>query len=676
MITGTMTRPTPIAPTLTCDRKVYFVERIDISPLQPPRPRTITLEPISKRTRAKSQARKLVDPGERKARISSTADRVVHGNASIAYSTHSSHAESDTPGSPGLSEISFDSRMSSTGHTSRPDTALESQGTDEHSGTSTSKGSEEGSRTIHATVESLNGGCLRGDAITIKVHVDHTKLVRSLYGVIVTLYRQARVDMHPAIPLGPAEKGADSKYEDYYPRSLTGLGGLSLSGAGSSHVFRKDLAQTMAPLLVDPASLTAEVNAKIRVPEDAFPTISSVPGAMISFKYYVEVILDLQGKLGSNDRSLGNLGGLTTSNSQSHMGGGFGNVDTERMAGMPFGSPIIDTTQIRRDKGVVTCTFETVVGTRDSERRKGKKKVQVTLEDESEPVAAAAPADSTQHAIHWYDEEYGYDNSYYDNSYWHEYPPEGGPPDGQQQAIMQYVTGASGHDQQPYDLAPPVPIPSIPDESQMSEKDRLRAAEMRLLPSQPPGMEANMASGDVPGPSAPFLPDLEGEAHAPMAGPSAPAYQESGSAGQLANEEPSVPSIDEVNAEAAEDAAQPHVSAFAAPNTADHSAAANVPVHAGGDTETSVVPEYQPPNNESSSGAAAMASDEKRELEQHFMQTETPTQRQADDSTVAGPSTTTGTSAPNASVPTEHNHGQAAETYEEADGQFLPKYER
>ena len=122
---------------------------------------------------------------------------------------------------------------------------------------------------------------MRGDHVAIRVNVNHAKPIRSLYGVIVTLYRQARVDLHPAIPLGPTEKGTSSKYEDYYPRSATGLGGLSLSGAGSSHLFRKDLAQVMVPLYVDPATLTADVTARVRVPDEAFPTIATVPLSLI-----------------------------------------------------------------------------------------------------------------------------------------------------------------------------------------------------------------------------------------------------------------------------------------------------------------------------------------------------------------------------------------------------------
>ena len=71
------------------------------------------------------------------------------------------------------------------------------------------------------------------------------------------------------------------KHEEYYPKSKTGLGGLSLSSAGSSSIFRKDLAQTFAPILIDPYTLSAVIHASVESPADAFPTISGVAtGAM------------------------------------------------------------------------------------------------------------------------------------------------------------------------------------------------------------------------------------------------------------------------------------------------------------------------------------------------------------------------------------------------------------
>jgi hypothetical protein len=337
----------------------------------------------------------------------------------------------------------------------------------------------------------------------VKVHVNHTKHVKSLHGVIITLYRQARVDMHPAIPLGPSEKGTERKYEDYYPKSVTGLGGLSLSGAGSSHVFRKDLSQTIVPLIVDPRKLTAEVTGKVNVPDEAFPTISTVPGAMISFRYFIEVILDIQGKLSSQDRNLGNLGGLTSTIAQA--------ADPDPADGR-HGPSVIDTSAVRRNMGVVACTFEVIIGTRDSARRKGKQKADPA--PESQPEAQAAVEQDTQagatpvaahngNGDYWqggtngsYDQRY-YDQQYYDPNYYehgydeyNEYPAEEG-----------YFDDAS------YAMPPPIPLPHIEDESQLPEKERIRRAEARLFPSMPPGADQPGPSGEASthAASAPYI---------------------------------------------------------------------------------------------------------------------------------------------------------------------------
>lgn len=540
MITATMTRPTTISPVTTCDRKIYFVERIDISRLYPPKSRTITLEPLSKRTRAKKQARKLVDATERRSRKTDSSQPSEPARASAASS--SIRAESEAPGSPAPSVISLDSLVSS-GRTSQPDSNRPSPGTSETSKINASKVSL-AHKTISVTVESLTGGCLRGDHVNLKINVSHTKAIKSLYGVIVTLYRQARVDMHPSIPLGPTEKGVESKFEDYYPKSITGLGGLSLSGAGSNHLFRKDLAQVMLPLYIDPTSLTADITTKIRVPEEAFPTISTVPGDMISFKYYVEVILDIQGKLGGSDRHAssvtGGVGGPSYVLDMDSTGQG--------TAFIPLLTSIVDTAPIRRDKGVVTCTFEVVVGTRDSERRKGKRKVEAHAESEldleTDVVHSPLLTNTERQMQHptlghaeqwvylqspenrenagWYSQDFGYyDPRYYDPSF---YDPR-----------WQYYYDDSQYNLAYYPPPPTVPIPQMPDETRMTEKERVQQAEARLLPSQPPGTDEGAARVCADAPSAPYLSEEAASDPTGMPGPSAAGCgPASGSAGMTA----------------------------------------------------------------------------------------------------------------------------------------------
>lgn len=482
---------------MTCDRKVYFVERIDISPLAPPQPRTITLEPMTKRSRAKHQARKLVDSNDKRSHKTDSNQQSDRARDSQTSSDRSTQRSSEAPASPSRSNVSFESRVSSDGQASQQQHVTPaSPGNSEMSRANQSKTSL-GGRTITATVELLNGGCLRGDNISIRINVDHAKPIKSLYGVIVTLYRQARVDMHPAIPLGPTEKGISTKYEEYYPRSITGLGGLSLSGAGSNHIFRKDLAQVMAPLFVNPTTMSAEINTKVRVPEEAFPTISTVPGAMISFKYYVEVVLDIQGKLSGQDRNLGTLNEATGPFAMANL-----ETSEPSLLFAPPGSNIVDTTTIRREKAVVTCNFEVIVGTRDSKRRKGKRRAENALGPESESSASqsqAGAADAPEPGIDWSNAP-----GYIGNTERDRHTPH--PLAYHQIQRHTHDTGYYAEDEintQP----PPFPLPQMPDESNLSEKDRMRLAETRLLPSQPPGLNGvDHHDSTLDEATAPYLP--------------------------------------------------------------------------------------------------------------------------------------------------------------------------
>jgi hypothetical protein len=353
-------------------------------------------------------------------------------------------------------------------------------------------------KTITANILVLKGGFLRGDQIPIKVTVNHTKHVRSLNGIIVTLYRQARVDMHPALPVAPNTKGDKKKKttttEDYYPKSLTGLGGLSLSSAGSSHLFRKDLSQSFAPLFVDPRTLTAEVKCAVRVPDEAFPTISNVPGAMISFKYYIEVIVDIQGKLTGLDRMVASAGLVNVPSAT----GSVGRDDAANSTFATYGGNFVDTDQIRREKGIISSLFEIVVGTKDSERN-GKRK-QTQAQQNSHGVHDI-PVDHNRDPI----SAEGYDEHYYD------YDENGQYYDYNYDPAYYEVPGYEqhGHGGEPSYHAPPHAADA---EAGLPEKERLRRAEARLLPSQPPdtrGASSSPSDAVQPGipPSAPMLPE-------------------------------------------------------------------------------------------------------------------------------------------------------------------------
>ena len=354
--------------------------------------------------------------------------------------------------------------------------------------------------TISAKIEVLQGGCLAGESIPLKVSIKHHTAVKTMQGIIITLYRQGRIDTHPAIPLGPRRRGEKPKYEDYYPKSVTGLGGLSLTSAGSSRSFRQDLNQIFAPIIVDPQSLTAVIGMSIQAPVHLFPTINCVPGAMISFKYYVEVVVDLRAKIGSQDRLRPHL---SMTSALQH---GYGDAKMTRIEssdGVSYattpGFNYLVTDQLRRTKGVVFTRTEIIVGTKDNLRKHQKQRgdqpsaydsrssdvspvlsVEITPDQDTEPELRGGYAEGDEYRCSF-----------------------AGDPS-QHRTIT---------------VTPPV------NEQDLDEKTRLRRAEERLLPSAPPQDYESSSSSAAPIPSAPIAIDEEdflqryGPAHP------APAYE-------------------------------------------------------------------------------------------------------------------------------------------------------
>ena len=324
------------------------------------------------------------------------------------------------------------------------------------------------SGTITAMIEPSCAGCLPGDILPLKISVDHIKPIKAMQGIIVTLYRQGRVDTSPTIPLGPSVKGQKQEYE-YYPKSLTGLGGLSLSSAGSSRLFRQDLNQTFTPLIIDPRSLTAIIKISIQVPESVFPTVSSTPGAMISFKYYLEVVIDLRGKPINQDRFLPRLGMVNVAPSH-----GQGDPTINGVHGInssvTSGFCSLDTSQMRREKGVVSSVSEVIVGTRDSNRKrsKQKEKAETSYSGLSEGPSNFDDNGNDELGTDIHSQNYGYGPS----------PNE----DGFQDSVSRTTCSRL------------VVIPPAIVDDEVDEKTRLKRAEEHLLPSAPPEDEEPVSS--------------------------------------------------------------------------------------------------------------------------------------------------------------------------------------
>ncbi|KAK9322571.1 hypothetical protein V1517DRAFT_130656 [Lipomyces orientalis] len=174
--------------------------------------------------------------------------------------------------------------------------------------------------TATAIVEIPAVGCLRGEVVPVKITVRHVREVRNVTGVVITLLRISRVCAHDLEPLS----------------------------------FRKDLVQTVAPLYIDSRTLTTTITANIRVPTDIFPTIDEYP--LVAFKYCLEVVLDLSGKVD-----------LPLSQTVVHSAA----TDTTPGNAADLASrPYVDTELLKRMKGVVSLWTEIVVGTERSEQIK------------------------------------------------------------------------------------------------------------------------------------------------------------------------------------------------------------------------------------------------------------------------------------------------------------------
>lgn len=508
MLTSTLTKPTTINPTITCRRRVNLLESIDIAGFPPPKARVVTLEPVSKRSKSKAKTK---PPG---------SDAPEPGSLEPSLTGGTGASEHRPPLSPAPSNVSSSSRLSSSSQSFQ---IVTDPGSTASSGVRNSEArsvtpSVSDKKIITAKAEVLRAGVLPGDTLPIKITINHSKQVRSAHGIIITLYRQGRIDLHPAIPVGSTTEGKKPVYEDYYPRSRTGLGGLTIGTSRASSVFRKDLTQTFAPLIVDPSNLTAEIKTSIRIPEDAFPTITRTPGSMINFRYYVEVVVDLRGKLTSPERFLPRFNLVSSGGNFSSNGKIVNPTDPSGSAiTANWGGNILDTDQIRREKGVVAVAFEVVIGTRDTKRRKSEaRRTSSTAEgsDIQQPTEnpAATATEGESWAPDYQDNIPGADSEYpmpdlvgygQDHIQWSDYP-----------------------DQPPVDSNNPVcggALPSPPSDEPMDEKARLRRAEQTLLPSQPPGEpEAGPSSAaDTAMPTAPVIPEednLDDYHHVPSPG--------------------------------------------------------------------------------------------------------------------------------------------------------------
>jgi len=296
----------------------------------------------------------------------------------------------------------------------------------------------------------MKAGALRGDNIPVKISIHHNKPIKSLNGIILTLHRQTRFEP-PSRDHPPLKK------------AFSAAGGGACGGT-----FRKDLAQTVLPLIVDPKSMTTVVKANLRVPEDVFPTIVNVPGGGVSFRYYVEVVVDLGGKLSSKDDFF--KGGTSIPGLPRPGSGGEKDASSANAGIAVEGGVMVETERIRREKRIVFCRFEVVIGSVDSVGGKGRRggvstkslMQSQTVEEEGSEANDVAPSTPGRPS--------------------HSYPEGGEAPSQTEDEAPEYFR----HEQIDGSLLPPLPPDGMGLVSPMDEKTHLALIEQQLLPSAPP----------------------------------------------------------------------------------------------------------------------------------------------------------------------------------------------
>jgi hypothetical protein len=210
---------------------------------------------------------------------------------------------------------------------------------------------------------------------------------------------------------------------------------------------------------------------------------------LITFKYHVEVIVDLGGKLAGPSSGSSQSQQPTRMVSSASVRGTYG-IDLNLLAN--WNGAIIDTDHIRREKGVISVSFEVVVGTTDSSRSRGKAIVRPT------PMVQAPSPEEPSHEA----EAYGYDwqNTYDGQTENHEEYSSSGFQHSQPGLYPLVTSPQTAHyDFETQETQVPiyVPPPEVADEGNLTDKERARRAEQRLLPSQP----SPQPPGTEPGPS-------------------------------------------------------------------------------------------------------------------------------------------------------------------------------
>lgn len=438
---------------LSSEKLITLIAPLDVSTLPPPKPKKLIIK----------------DP-----RIPRRISR-SHSSASTINTSSSGNSDPNATELPTMATIQSGNESSNN---------VNSPNSGSYSGSSPNVVHGEPVRpsNIKISLEIPERGYLRGESIPIKLRVNHLRQIQDLNGIIVTLVRVCRID-----------SGPDTVFES----------------------FRKDLQQLVLPLYVDPVTFRSEINTSMRVPADAFPTISGCP--LVSFEYFIEVLINLSGKsvvLESDEKPLK----LPDDSSHSLMENSKNdfkfNYHFPSSINQNVRSSFINTDKYKRMKKFLQLTTEVIIGT----KRLKKVESRAPVEESSE---ANSPADTVSPPGATYSVS-GSSDSGNNTQINTESPPS-------QYTHRQLPNLTSDHTITSDIVTPPyfeseavstpgledAPVPNyeevtngtqansntealmeLPTQNHLSEKERIRAHEASLLPSEPP-LQADTSSPET-----------------------------------------------------------------------------------------------------------------------------------------------------------------------------------
>ncbi|EJS43769.1 rim8p [Saccharomyces arboricola H-6] len=208
------------------------------------------------------------------------------------------------------------------------------------------------SKTVTISVDIPQAGFVIGEIVPIDVKIDHYKPFYAPVGLTTTLVRICRV--------GGA--GKDDPME----------------------TFRKDICQSISPVYINPETLQFQSRVYLKVPLDAFSTLTTV-SRFFSFQYYIEVMVNLSKKNVVYTESNRIIGTPIEEQSGSGVENNINRIqrkmlrmvnpetlenDSEGYESSIFFKDMVNVEKLKRLRNVTGMSIETVIGTTRSEQQR------------------------------------------------------------------------------------------------------------------------------------------------------------------------------------------------------------------------------------------------------------------------------------------------------------------